>query len=129
VLLRDQLRSDDREIRNLVAFILSRLGTQEDVPALSETLARETDPAGRARLICALAGTGEAKARDELARNLTTDDVSIRTMSAECAGPGGCWNCETELRRLLDDATLDVRVRAAHSLIVLGKAESPRWTP
>ncbi|MGN6546091.1 MAG: HEAT repeat domain-containing protein, partial [Aureliella sp.] len=126
-LLRKQLRSDDREIRNLVAFILSRIGTQEDAAALNQTLQRETDATARARLICALASIGDAKARDELKRNLTSEDAAIRTMSAECAGPGGCWNCEPQLRRLLDDETLDVRVRAAHALIMLNRNEQQRW--
>lgn len=126
-LLREQLRSDDREIRNLVAFIMSRLGTREDVAALKEALDRETDKIARARLVCALASVGDAKARDELKRNLASDDVSICTMSAECAGPGGCWNCEPELRHLLDDSTLDVRVRAAHALILLSRNEPKRW--
>ena len=126
-LLREELRSDDREIRNLVAFILSRLGTQQDAAALSEALDRETDLVARARLIAALASLGHAQAREELKRNLVSDDVSIRTMSAECAGPGGCWNCQPELRRLLDNSTLDVRVRAAHALIMLSAEEKERW--
>lgn len=118
-LLRDQLRSEDRAIRSTVAFALSRLGGESDVQPLLGALDRETDVPSRAILACALASLGNARGRQELARNLASPDAAVRTVSAEFAGHCRCFDCEAKLIGLLDDPTLDVRVRAAQSLIAL----------
>ncbi len=125
-LLREQLRSKDRPIRNTVAFALARLGGKPDVDPLLKALETETDIVARAMLVCALANLGNARGREELTRNLDATDASVRTMSAEFAGHSRCVDCRAKLIRLLDDPTLDVRVRAAQSLIVLSLPATKR---
>jgi len=117
--LREQLGSQDRQVRNTVAFALARLGEESDVQPLSNALDRETDAASRAILAGALACLGNARGRDELDLNLNSSDASVRTMAADFAGYSRCVECQSKLVGLLDDSTLDVRVRAAQSLIAL----------
>ena len=67
-------------------------------------------------LVCALASLKTPAA----ARSWpTTESSALRTMAAESAGYGGCCEYQAKLVRLLHDATLDTRVRAAQSLIAL----------
>ena len=124
--LRARLRSDDRAIRNTAAFALARLGGEADIEPLQKALERETDLTARAYLVCALACLGNADGREELGRNLSADDTSVRTVSAEFAGHSGCSEHQAGLIRLLDDTTLDTRVRAAQSLIALSLPAVPR---
>ena len=51
MLLREQLRSEDRPIRNTVAFALARLGGKPDVEPLLSALDRETDTVSRVMLV------------------------------------------------------------------------------
>ena len=117
--LREQLGSEDRQVRDTVAFALARLGGDSDVQPLLNALARETDVASRAILATALASLGNARGRDELDRNLDSSDAFVRTMAADFAGHSRCVECQSKLVRLLDDSILDVQVRAAQSLIAL----------
>lgn len=111
--LREQLASDDRPVRNTVAFALARLGGETDVKPLSSALGRETDESARAILVSALACLGSARGRTALGHNLESADPAVRTVSAEFAGHGRCYEYQAQLIRLLDDATLDTRVRGA----------------
>ncbi len=124
--LREQLQSEDRQVRNTVAFALARLGAESDVQPLLSALDRETDVVARATLANALASLGNAKGREELVRNLSSADAAVRTTSAESAGHSRCIDCQAKLIRLLDDSALDVRVRAAQSLIVLSLSATKR---
>jgi sialidase-1 len=117
--LREQLRSEDRQVRNTVAFALARLGGEPDVQPLLNALAGETDAVSRAILAGALASLGNARGRDELDRSLNSSDAFVRTMAADFAGHNRCFECQSKLVGLLDDSTLDARVRAAQSLIAL----------
>ena len=125
-LLRERLRSDDRPVRNTVAFALARLGGDRDIEPLLNALDSETDVLSRAILVNALASLGNARGRDELGRNLDSVDAAVRTASAECAGYSRCFEYQAKLIRLLDDSTLDARVRAAQSLIALSLPAAKR---
>jgi hypothetical protein len=125
-LLRKQLRSEDRRVRNTVAFALARLGGEPDVQPLLDALDSEGDPASRAILVNALANLGNARGREELGRNLDSSDAAVRTMAAECVGHSHCCEYHARLIALLDDSTLDTRVRAAQSLIVLSLPATKR---
>jgi sialidase-1 len=124
--LRKQLRSDDRSSRNLAAFALARVGDASDLEPLSSALEEEADDMARAFLISALASQGCEKAREELARNLDSTDPGVRTLLAECVGTSRCFKHQAKLVRLLDDPVLDVRVRAAGSLIALSLPAAER---
>ena len=124
--LRNQLQSQDRLVRNTVAFALARLGGEPDVQPLLSALDRETDVMSRAMLAGALASLGNARGSEELSRNLNSPDAAVRAISAELAGHSRLFDCQAKLVRLLDDSTLDVQIRAAQSLIVMSLPATPR---
>jgi sialidase-1 len=128
-LLRERLRSNDRLVRNTVAFALARLGGEQDIEPLINALNSETDVLSRAILVSSLASLGNARGRDELGRNLDSTDAAVRTASAECAGHCRCFEHQTKLIRLLDDSALDARVRAAQSLIAWSLPAARRCIP
>lgn len=117
--IRKHLKHDDLEARKAAVWILGQIGTPSDIPALAACLKAETDPLARAYCINALAALGDAQARGSLAANLGSDDPAIRTYAAEFAGHAGASELRDKLIALLDDGTLDVRVRAAQSLLLL----------
>lgn len=107
------------EQRIVAAWILGQIGVSRDIQPLQQALAAETDPLARAYCINALACLGAAKATELLGENLHAELPAVRTYSAEFAGYCRATNLRSELIRLLDDEILDVRIRAAQSLIVL----------
>lgn len=117
--LRDALRSEDRAMRATAAFALSRVGGPADIEPLRGLLERETDVESRAILAAALASLGNAKGRAELTTNLDSIMAPVRAVSAEYAGHGRIFNAQPKLVALLDDRAVDVRIRAAQSLIAL----------
>ena len=117
--LRDELQSPDPPSRIAVAFALAQVGSPQDIEPLLKALDVETDGVARGFLVNALANQGHPKGLQELTFNLESTDATVRTMSAENAGHAHCVDCQAKLIRLLDDSTLDTRIRAAQSLIVL----------
>ena len=124
--LRKQLQSPDPSTRIPVAFALAQVGGPQDIDPLLKTLDVETDNLARVFLVNALANLGHPKGQQELFRNLDATDATARTMSAENAGHARCVDCQAKLILLLDDSTLDTRIRAAQSLIVLSLAARKR---
>jgi HEAT repeat protein len=119
--IRKHLRHDQLEARQAAVWILGQIGTPSDVPAIAACLAAETDPLARAYCINALACLGDSDARHTLAANLASDNPAIRTYAAEFAGHARASELRDQLVALLDDDTLDVRVRAAQSLLLLAR--------
>jgi sialidase-1 len=117
--LRDALRSDDRAMRSTAAFALSRVGGPADIEPLLVLFERERDPESRSLLAAALARLGNTTGRDQLISNLDSPLASVRTVSAEYAGHCRCQSAGPKLVALLDDRVLDVRVRAAQSIVAL----------
>jgi sialidase-1 len=113
------LAHEDREIRKVAAWILGQIGVANDVAPLREGLKSEDEELARAYFVNALACLGDADARRALGENLGSTNLAIRTYSAEFAGYCRAVQQRDTLVKLLDDAVLDVRVRAAQSLIVL----------
>jgi sialidase-1 len=122
-IVRDHLKHDDREVKKIAAWILGQLGDSSDVPPLQAWLQTEDDPLARAYIVNALASLGDAEARKLLGENLSSQDPAVRTYSADFSGPARAVDFRDRLIALLDDDTLDVRVRAAQSLLALA---SPR---
>lgn len=117
--LRTQFGSDDKLVRNTVCFALARLGTADDLPMLRRQLERETDPLARANLVNALACLGDTQARKDQAFGLESTEPGIRASTAEHVGHARAFEHRPRLVQLLDDPGLDVRIRAAQSLIAL----------
>ena len=119
--LRGQVISPDRAIRNTVAFALAGVGNASDIPPLAKVLAAETDPLGRAIVVDTLATLGDDAARKALAEGLASQDPAIRVVAVEAIGRARAVEHRAKLVERLDDAVLDVRVRAAQALLVLSQ--------
>lgn len=119
--LRGRLHSDDRPVRNLAAWALARLGGEPDIQRLLVLLESEQDAAARVMIAGALACLGHPVGRQELRRQLDSDNAGARAMAAEFAGHSRCVELQGKLVRLLDDTVLDARLRAAQSLIALAQ--------
>lgn len=123
-LLREHLRSKETTTRNLSAWILGRVGDKSDIEPLLALLNDEKDETARGYLAAALACLGNAKGRVELGLQLSSENVTARTMAAEFVGHSRSIEFREKLIELLDDPALDVRVRSAQSLIALSMAGS-----
>jgi sialidase-1 len=120
-LLRKTIRDDDPEVRKISAWLLARLGDNSDIPAVREGLARaETDPV-RCFFEHALATLGDTAGLRALASNLNHEDPAVRVYAATFAGDARATSLRPQLIELLRDPVLDVRVRAAQSLLVLSQ--------
>jgi sialidase-1 len=115
--------------RIVAAWILGQLGASRDIQPLQKALSTETDSLARAYFINALAYLGDAKAKAMLGENLHAELPAVRTYSAEFAGYCRATNLRGELTKLLDDEILDVRIRAAQSLIVLSSPSETLGLP
>lgn len=118
---REHLTHTDVEVRKVAAWVLGQLGGPADVGPLRAGLAKETAAIARAYFVHALALLGDADGRKALVENLSSADAAVRTYAAEFAGYCRATEARDRLLKLLDDPTLDVRVRAAQSLIVLAR--------
>ena len=96
-------------------------GNHPDYREVLPEAAAEDEPLARAYLINALACLGDAEGRKLLGQNLASDNAAVRTYSADFAGHARTAEHRDQLVRLLDDSTLDVRVRAAQSILMLAK--------
>jgi sialidase-1 len=120
-LIRSELTDNRAEVRQVCAWLLARLGDARDLPALSAAAARETEPTARCYELIALAALGDAQGRKALAAYLSDANPELRTYAAEMAGYCHAVDLAEPLVHLLDDPAVDVRVRAAQSLLVLSK--------
>ena len=120
--LREALRSEDEQTIRNACWILARIGDSSDVPQLRADLAKVEDPLVKAYLEHALAALGDAAGLKALQENLSNPDPAIRTYAATFAGDAYAARTKGRLEELLDDENLDVRVRAAQSLLVMSQA-------
>jgi sialidase-1 len=112
------------EIRKIAVWVLGQLGNATDIEPIRARWRKETEPLPKAYFAHALALLGDAEGRMMLGQNLTASDAAVKTYAAEFAGYCGAVELRDVLVKLLDDPTLDVRVRAAQSLLMLSPAES-----
>ncbi len=124
-LLRERLTDDAAEVSRIAAWILGRIGDTSDLPQLQNNVKRAKDPLTRSYNEHALAALGDEDGLKALERNLSDDDPSIRTYAATFAGDARALFVADKLRELLNDENLDVRVRAAQSLLVLAQPAAP----
>jgi len=125
-LLREKLSDEDPGIARISAWVLGRIGApRADIPGLRAGLTRQKDPLVRAYFENSLALLGDPRGITAVLRNLKSDDSGIRTYSAVFAGEARITSAKNRLIALLDDETLDVRIRAAQALLVLSQAAPP----
>lgn len=120
-LLRQRLLDPDPEVSRIAAWVLGQVGDPSDIPQLRKNLAAFRDPMARAYHEHALACVGDAEGLQALARNLRCEDPGIRVHAANFAGEARAVELAEALTALLDDAELDVRIRAAQSLLMLAQ--------
>lgn len=121
--IRQQIVHQDAAICMIAAWVLRQVGDASDIETLRSVAAHEEDPLLRGQCVHAMAQLGDANARDQLLKNFSAEDPRVRVYAVEAAA-----NLEPsdELRqsliKLLDDEEQDVRIRAAHALLVLDNA-------
>ncbi len=120
-LLRKQLLSDDKTARNLSAWVLGRHGNSTDAEVVRNAMKTESDEMAHTFLAVSLACLNSDDGRTALIEHLTAENNTARTMAAEFAGISRTMEAHEKLVQLLDDPFLDVRIRAAQSLIALSQ--------
>ncbi len=120
--LREKLSDEDAGIARISAWVLGRIGdARSDIPGLRTGLTKQTDPLVRSYFENSLALLGDPRGITAVLRNLRSEDSGIRTYSAVFAGEARITSAKDRLITLLDDETLDVRIRAAQALLVLAQ--------
>lgn len=119
--LRARLSDADPETRKIAAWILGRIGDGSDIRQLRKNLDSAPDALSRAYIEHSLAALGDARGLRALFENLQDDDPAIRTYAATFAGDAKEVRAGPGLIPLLDHENIDVRVRAAQSLLVLSQ--------
>ena len=117
--VRQHLKHEDLEARKAAIWIIGQLGAASDATAVHAAMAAEKDELTKAYCVHALACLGDSTGRRLLGENLQSSNPAVRTYAAEFCGYCRGVEFQSQLIKLLDDTTLDVRVRAAQSLIVL----------
>ncbi len=123
--LRESLSHDDPEVLRIAAWIIGRIGSSEDIPALKRQLPRCDDPLSRAYINHSLAALGDDDGLTQLAANLNDNDPAIRTYAATFAGDARATNLADSLVKMLDDEHPDAAYRAAQSLLMLADSPPP----
>lgn len=122
--IRQAVGHEDETIARTAAWILARLGDDRDKAALRAGRDRFQTPLTRAYFEHALAALGDDQGKAALLRNLAHEDPQVRVYACEFAPEARMTESVDALRRLLDDATLDVRIRAAQAILALARPES-----
>lgn len=119
--LRERVQSDDADVAKIAAWALGQVGDQGDRDILKAGAARFEDPAVKSFFLNALAGQGDPHGVAHLAAGLKSADAGVRVMAANFAGEIGLTQLKDDLTALLADENLDVRVRAAQSLLMMAR--------
>ena len=115
--LRATLSNDDPEVLRIVAWILGRIGSRDDIARIRKELPRCEDELLRAYLQHSLAALGDKDGMIALAENLGSADGAVRTYAATFAGDAQAVNVSETLRKMLDDPHADAAIRAAQTLL------------
>ena len=124
-LLRRFALDQDETTARVAAWVLARTGDRSDVSSLRSSGERFKDPLTLAYFEHARAALGDVDGLKALVRNLGHVDPAVRVSAAEFAAEVRAIEARDALVRLLDDTTLDVRIRAAQSLLQLERPRPP----
>ena len=120
--LRQRMRAEKNpEVFRIVAWLLGRIGDKSDIELIRARMKDALDANAKAYLTNALSALGDRKAQAALTRNLASDEAGLRVYAAVFAGEARLTTVKPQLIKLLKDDTLDVRIRAAQSLLVLSR--------
>lgn len=118
---RKHLGHADKTARMIAAWVLGQTGTADDIPAIRASVPADATILGKAFVSQAMARLGDAEAIKQLGQDLGSKDAEVRAYTAEAVGATKATQHQPALVKLLDDENLDVRVRAAQSLLLLAK--------
>ncbi|WP_165064059.1 exo-alpha-sialidase [Paludisphaera rhizosphaerae] len=119
--VRSLVGHSDETFARTAAWILARVGDSSDLPALRAGVGRFQTPLTRAYFEHALAALGDSEGKAALVRNLSHEDPKVRVYAAEFAAEARAVEAKSALVGLLDDPTLDVRLRSAQALLALAR--------
>ncbi len=120
--LRERMRNEkDPKLYTVAAWILGRIGAEADIALIRSRLADAPDVLSKAYLNHAMAALGDPHGQAALTSNMESNDPGIRVYAAVFASDAGMGGVKPQLIKLLKDDTLDVRIRAAQSLLVLSR--------
>ena len=117
--LRHQLKTGEPENARIAGWVLGRIGSVEDIPALQKRRDHSETALQRVFHQNSLVLLGDPAGLRGLADHLSSSDAATRTYGATYAGETRAIQTQSQLIRLLDDTVLDVRIRTAQSLLVL----------
>jgi len=117
--LRNQLKTAEPEIARIAGWVLGRIGSAEDIPALQRRRDQSDTVLQRVFHENSLAALGDKNGTSSLMSNLSSADSAVRTYCATFAGDARAIQTKPQLLSLLSDPVLDVRIRAAQSLLIL----------
>jgi len=120
--LRERMRNEkDPKLYTVAAWILGRIGGKADIDLIRSRLADAPDALSKAYLNHAMAALGDPQGQAALTSNMGSDDPGIRVFAAVFASDARMSGMKPQLIKLLKDDALDVRIRAAQSLLVLSR--------
>ena len=120
--LRERMRNEkDPKLYTVAAWILGRIGAKSDIALIRSRLGNASDALSKAYLNHAMAALGDPQGQAALTSNMGSDAPGIRVFAAVFASDAGMGEVKPQLIKLLRDDTLDVRIRAAQSLLVLSR--------
>ena len=122
--LRDTLSNYDAQLCQQASWILCRIGDERDIKLIRQNISRTKEPKIRSYLEHELAALGDPAGLRVLQHDLTSSDAAIRKHAAIFAADARAFSAADKLLQLLNDTDLDVRVRAAHSLLTLATPET-----
>ena len=119
--MRRELGNEDPDFARIAAWVLGRIGDASDIPKMRARVDDIEEPLPKVYFEHALAALGDRRGLAALERNLSNEDPAIRIYAATFAGDARAMGVKDRLIELLGDENIDVRVRAAQSLIVLAQ--------
>ncbi len=122
--IRKELSNESADFARIAAWLLGQIGDAADIDSLRANKQRITDALVIAYFDHALALRGASDGIAATLANLKSPDPGIRVYAAEFSGHAGLAQAADSLKAMLDDNTLDVRIRAAQSLLVLAQSNS-----
>ncbi|MCC9605555.1 HEAT repeat domain-containing protein [Blastopirellula sp. JC732] len=118
--IHDFLIGDDDNMARLAAWTMAVSGDSSDLAALRERAKSITNPQHLVYFHAALARFGDADGKTALQADLKHEDPMVRVYAAEFCGHSNISAALPVLTELLEDENLDVRIRAAQALTMLG---------
>ncbi|EAQ78360.1 HEAT repeat domain-containing protein [Blastopirellula marina] len=120
--IHNYLIGDDDNMARLAAWTMAVSGDDSDIAALRKRAQSITDPRHKVYFHAALATFGDEAGSTALQADLNHEESTVRVYAAEFCGHAKLATAIPALTKLLHDEDLDVRIRAAQALCMLGKS-------